>query len=166
MRWLVCLLVLLAARNVDAGTTVCGKVVAVPDGTSLWVFLEQAQASYHITLAELPTAPPGATGDQSARDWLSRSLLGQQVQVVVPRLNDRGGTSGQVYFNGQSVNRQIASLLLGGTPVAAAAVSPAPAMPVYEYQPRPLFAFCSTLRLLLTGREGHFHFAQDSSGSR
>ena len=166
MRWLVCVLVLLAARDVDAGTVVCGKVVAVPDGSSLWVFLEQVQASYHITLAELPTAPPGPLAGQTARDWLSRSLLGQQVQIVVPRLNNEGETSGQVYFNGQSVNRQIASLLLGSTPVAAAAVSPVPATPVYENQPRPFFAFCSTLRLLLTGREGHFHFAQDSSGSR
>ena len=169
MRWLlpcVVLLAAVAARGVDAEAVLSGKVVAVPDGGSVWVFLEQARASYHIALAEIPTPPPDQPGDQAARDWLCRAVLGHEVQVVVQRLCNEGETPGQVFLNGQSVNRQIACLLLWGGPVPATPVGLVPAMPVYESQPRLLLGLCSTLRSLLTGREGHFRFVQDSDGSR
>ncbi len=134
MEWF--LPVLLLAGSSVAGDhppeTVIGKVVAVPDGGSVWVYLEDAQASYHFTLDGIKAPPLTQPEGQVARNALAQLVLGKEVKVAVQHLSNEGEIPGTVFLGGQSVNTQMARLL-----------SPR------ETQPRrPLLAFCSMLRSL------------------
>jgi hypothetical protein len=149
MRWLLPVVVLLVgtvARGGDACTTVVGKVVAVPDGGSLWVYLETARACYHFTLSGIQAPPADQPLGRSTRETLTQMVLGRVVQVRVHELRDVGEIPGEVVLDGKSVNTQIARLLYpenGSAPVVAQR----------EYSPRrPLLAVCQALRHLLPGQ--------------
>jgi hypothetical protein len=141
MRWLVPVVILLAcpaARGNDCGTTVVGKVVSVPDGGSMWVYLEHARACYHVALAGVQAPAVDQPLGASTRDALSKMVLGREVTVTVPQLCEVGATAGTVVLDGQSVNTQIASLL---------AASSVQNVVVHEMPlRRPLLAFCQALR--------------------
>jgi len=148
MRWLLPFLMLLAgpaARGDDCGTTVAGKVVSVPDGGSVWVYLEQARACYHFTLSGIQVPSPDQPLGLTARDALQKMVLGRQVKVNIDRLCDAAATPGEVSLDGQSVNTQIARLLAPGNGSEHSGSGPSVAM--REYQPRrPLLAACQALR--------------------
>ncbi len=143
MRWLLAVAILLvcpAARGDGCGTTVTGKVVSVPDGGSVWVYLEQARACYHFTLSGIQAPPAEQPLGLTARDALQKMVLGREVQVNVQRLCEVGATPGEVLLDGQSVNTRIARLLSPGD-------GSAKSVAVRETPPRrPLLAFCQVLR--------------------
>jgi hypothetical protein len=125
---------------------VVGKVVSVPDGGSLWVYLEPARACYHFTLSGIHAPPADQPVGRSTRETLTQMVLGRDVQVTVQQLCDVGETPGEVVLDGKSVNTQIARLL---NPENGSA----PAVAHREYSPRrPLLAVCQALRQLLPGQ--------------
>jgi hypothetical protein len=143
MRWLLPVVILLvcpAARGDGCGTTVTGKVVSVPDGGSVWVYLEQARACYHFTLSGIQAPPAEQPLGLTARDALQKMVLGREVKVTVQQLCESAATPGEVSLDGQSVNTQIARLLSPGddsvASVAARQITPH----------RPLLAVCQVLR--------------------
>ncbi len=130
----------------EAKVAAIGKVVAVDDGGSLWIYLPDARASYHIALSRVEAPSLDQPLGQTARSSLSQMVLGQEVLVSVDRLNTVGLTRGEVFFQGRSVNTQLVALIAGGS-----AAKPQP--PVY-WAPvrRPLPALCSLLRSRLPWR--------------
>jgi len=149
MRWLLPVVVLMAgtvARGDDSCTTVVGKVVSVPDGGSLWVYLAPARACYHFTLSGIQAPPVDQPLGRSAHDKLTQMVLGHEVHVQIHCLSEVGATPGEVVLDGQSVNIQIARLL---TPENTADQ----AVAYREVPPRrPLLALCQALRQLLPGQ--------------
>ena len=149
MRSLVTVLVLLSATAAwggEAKVTAVGKVVAVADDGSVWVYLPGLRSSYHISLTGV-TAPSSAQPlGQAVRSSLTQLVLGREVSVSVDRLNTVGLTRGEVFLQGRSVNSQLAALIAG--PSAAKPESPVYPAPVH----RPLLAFVSQLRSRLAGR--------------
>jgi hypothetical protein len=135
-----------AAWGDDCGTTMAGRVVSVPDGGSVWVYLEHARACYHVTLSGVQAPAVDQPGGLAARDALQKIVLGRDVQVTVRQLCEVGATSGELSLDGQSVNTQIARMLAPGG-------SSGPTVAVRELPPRrPLLAVCQVLRQLIPGQ--------------
>jgi hypothetical protein len=149
MRWLVLVSVLLSAAVAwggEAKVTTVGKVVAVENGGSLWIYLPDARASYHVSLTGVAAPSLDQPLGQTARSSLTQMVLGQEVQLSADRLNTVGLTSGEVFFQGRSVNTQLAALISG--PSVAKPPPPVYAAPAR----RPLQALCSLLRSRFSGR--------------
>ena len=122
MRWVVPVILLLAGSQAWGNppqTTVAGKVVAVPDAGSVWVYLESAQASYHFELSGIPAASDPQP-NQSVRDALARWILNREVRVRVQQLTDDRMVPAELFVDGQSVNQRLACQLAGGAPMPAA----------------------------------------------
>jgi endonuclease YncB( thermonuclease family) len=143
MRSLVMVLVLLsaaAARGGDATVTAVGKVVAVEDGGSVWIYLPDACASYHISLNGVAAPPLTQPLGQTARSSLAKLVLGREVLVRVDRLNTVGLTGGEVFLEGRSVNSQLAAMIAG--PAVAKSEPPVYSVPAR----RPLMTLCALIR--------------------
>ena len=142
MRWILPLVLLIAGTSARGEECVVGKVVCVPDGGSVWVFLPSFQACYHVTLSDCQAPPLDQPLGPATRDALCRLVLGQQVQVTVDRLRIDGETAGQMFLRGESVNGQIAQFVANGGQTV-------PMVRYCDVQPRPLLNLCSALRSLL-----------------
>jgi hypothetical protein len=142
MRSLVLVLVVLsatAARGGEAKVTAAGKVVAVEDDGSVWIYLPDVRASYHISLTGVAAPSLGQPLGQTVRSSLAQTVLGREVLLRVDRLNTVGLTSGEVFFQGRSVNTQLAGLIAGRT------AKPEP--PVYQAPVRrPFLTLCTLIR--------------------
>lgn len=117
----------------DCRCTVSGKVVAVPDGGSVWVYVASAQASYRFALAGVKAPSVEGPEGKAAQNSLAQLVWGQEVCVDFDLLCDREELVGNVFLQGQSVNNQIATLLMPTrtTPAIAAAVPvPSPHRPL------------------------------------
>jgi hypothetical protein len=149
MRSLVSVLVLLSAAAAWGGetkVTAVGKVVAVEDDGSVWIYLPDVCASYHVSLSGVAAPSLDQPLGQTVRSSLAKLVLGREVLISVDRLNTVGLTSGEVFLQGRSVNTQLAGLIGGGT-----AAKPEP--PVYRAPVRrPLLTLCSQLRSRLPWR--------------
>jgi hypothetical protein len=145
MRSLVLVLVLLSATAAWGGETkvsAAGKVVAVEDDGSVWIYLPGVRASYHVSLTGVAAPSLDRPLGPTVRSSLAKLVLGREVLVRVDRLNTVGLTSGEVFLQGRSVNTQLAALIAGGT------AKPEP--PAYQAPVRrPLLAFCAQLRARL-----------------
>ena len=142
MRSQVLVLVLLSATAAwggEAKVTVAGKVVAVENDGSVWVYLPGVRASYHVFC-------PGWLPHLWVSRWNRRSgvsltqlVLGREVLLRVDRLNTVGLTSGEVFLQGRSVNTQLAALMAGRTAKPDPLVYSAPVH-------RPLLTLCTLIR--------------------
>jgi hypothetical protein len=132
------------AQGDDCRFAVSGKVVAVPDGGSVWVYVEQAQASYHVALAGIQAPAVDQPSGQLARNALCRLVLGQEVCVKFDVLCcEQETVTASVYLKGHSVNNQMARLLTP-TPIQ-------PQVAIVHVQPphRPLLGVYFALRQIL-----------------
>ena len=123
MRCLFPLLVLLAGTAAGSDSpriSVFGKVVSVPDADSIWVYIEDARASYHFSLSGIAPPPADSPQAQCVRESLAKLVMGHEVQVEVSSLTLTGRIPACVYVDNQSVNNRMAAL--------AAAAWPAPAL--------------------------------------
>ncbi len=148
MRSLVLVLVLLTATATwgsEAKVSVAGKVVAVEDDGSVWIYLPGVRSSYHVSLTGVAAPSSDRPLGPMVRSSLAKLVLGREVLVRVDRLNTVGVTSGEVFLQGWSVNTQLAALIAGGT---AKPEPPAYRTPVR----RPLLTLCSLLRARLPWR--------------
>jgi hypothetical protein len=141
MRSLVTVLALLSATAAwggEAKIATAGKVVAIEDDDSLWVYVPSVLASYHVKLtgASVPTLDQSSR--QAVHNSLAKLVLGREVLLNVDRLNAVGLTNGEVFLEGRSVNAQLAAMVAG--PPVAKSDSPA-AVPAR----RPLVAALGTL---------------------
>jgi hypothetical protein len=149
MRSLVSLLVLFSAAAAWGGETklpATGKVVAVENDGSLWIYMPDVCASYHILLTGATAPASDQSLDKAAHTSLVQMVLGQEVLVSADRLNTVGPTRGEVFLQGRSVNTQLASLMAGAG--AAKPEPPASRAPAR----RPLLAFCAQIRARLPWR--------------
>jgi hypothetical protein len=147
MRSLVLVLVLLpatAAWGDDAKVTSTGKVVSVEDDGSLWVYFPDLRTSYHVVLTGVTTPAADQPQAKTVRNSLAQMVLGREVSVRVARLNTVGPTPGEVFFQGRSVNTELAALIGG----AAKPDSPAQQTPAR----RPLLTFFAQIRARLPWR--------------
>ena len=146
MKSLLAVAILLAgtiAQGDDCRCAVTGKVVAVPDGGSLWVYVDHARASYHIALAGVNAPSIDQPAGKSVRDALANLVNGQEVRVEFDVLCADERITGNVFQAGQSVNNQIAFLLTPTTVTSQPAI-------VYVQSPRrPLLSLYLTLRQIL-----------------
>ena len=150
MKWFLAVAVLLAGaavRGEQYPTTLVGRVVAVPDGSSLWIYVEEARASYHFRLAGIKPVPADQPLGKAARDTLARLVLGRQVEVKVQRLREEGEIPAQVFSDHRSINWHLACLL----PVGAGSGRAAPPPGLQPWKPLP--GLCSAFRLLAFCRE-------------
>jgi len=142
MRSLVSVLVLLSAAAAwggEAKVTAAGKVVAVEGDGSLWIYLPDVRASYHVSLNGVAVPSSAQPLGQTVRSSLTKLVLGREVLLSVDRLNTVGLTSGEVFFQGRSVNTQLAALMAGGAAKPEPPVSSAPVR-------RPLVTLCTLIR--------------------
>ena len=142
MRSQVLVLVLLSATAAwggEAKVTVAGKVVAVENDGSVWVYLPGVRASYHVSLSGVAAPPLGQPLEQTIRSSLTQLVLGREVLLRVDRLNTVGLTSGEVFLQGRSVNTQLAALMAGRTAKPDPLVYSAPVH-------RPLLTLCTLIR--------------------
>jgi hypothetical protein len=142
MRSLVTVLVLLSATatwGADAKVATTGKVVAVEDDDSLWVYVPSVVASYHVKLTGVGAPSQDQSSRQSVHHSLAKLVLGRDVLLSVDRLNAVGLTNGEVFLEGRSVNAQLAAMVAG--PPVAKSDSPAAVPPAR----RPLVAALGTL---------------------
>ena len=147
MRSLVTVLALLSATALsataawggEAKVATAGKVVAVEGDGSLWIYVPDVSASYHIKLTGSAVPSLGQSGGQAVCKSLAKLVLGREVLLSVDRLNAVGLTSGEVFLEGRSVNAQLAALVAG--PPVAKSDPPAYSAPAR----RPLVAALGTL---------------------
>jgi hypothetical protein len=140
----------------DCRCEVSGKVVAVPDGGSVWVYVDSARASYHFALAGVEPPTTDQPAGKAARDTLSAFVLGQEVCVKFDVLcGEQDTVAASIHLNGQSVNYQMAQLL---TPPSFTSYSPVrPVTPItspvaFNHAPpprRPLLGVYSALRQII-----------------
>ena len=150
------LLVGAAAHGEDYRCAVSGKVVAVPDGGSVWVFVDSALASYHFALAGVQAPTIDQPAGKAARDTLSSFVLGQEVCVKFDVLCcEQETVAAGIYLKGQSVNNQIAQLLNPSLITPMASVRPVTPITTQvalgHGQPprRPLLGVYSALRQMI-----------------
>lgn len=145
MRWLLPLMIVLAvpvAPSRGSTVTLVGRVVAVPDGSSVWVHLEALEACYHFSLTGVTPLPCGHPWAWTMHDTLCRLVLGQEVQVKTDGLTNEGEIPGEVFLaGGQSVNSQMTNW------VWIASNS-------NRVQRRPLLTYCPILRLFCGRNSG------------
>jgi hypothetical protein len=144
MKSLVLVVVLLAgsyARGDDCRTCITAKVVSVPDGGSLWVYVAEVRASYHLALRGIQAPPVSQPSGKAAQQALAQLVLGKDVEVAVERLSTIGETPSEVLAGGQCINEQMARILRSGE-------LDRPSSPSEGQPRRPLLALCQALRIL------------------
>lgn len=132
MRWLFPVLLLLAGTAAGGDSPkicVFGKVVSVPDAGSIWVYIEDARASYQLSLAGVTAPPENSPEAKAARDALAALVMGHEVQAEVASLTLSGRIPACVYVENRSVNNRMVALL-AVKPAPAAVASTVPLAPV------------------------------------
>ena len=149
MRWVLPIVLLLsgtAAGAHHAERTLAGKVVAVPEVGSVWVYLDSAQASYHFQLSGISV--PESQSDPAVREALARWILNREVRVRVAALVEDRVLPADLFVDGQSVNQRLACHLAGGPPMPTPRSNPSPRRPV-------LAILLAPFRLLPTWSDWH-----------
>lgn len=147
MRWLLAVLIGLgggAAVGQGSQVVISGPVVAVPDGGSVWVYLEDQRACFHFSLTGVTAPLPEESCGPEARAELTAMLQGRTVRLAVERLADDRPTPASVFLDNCLVNAHMAQFLSGEAAVPVHAEAP-PRRPV-------LTLVCLLLRTLLPAR--------------
>jgi micrococcal nuclease len=104
-RRIITLLVLLYPAIIMAETTLEVKVVAIADGDTLTLLVEQVQ--HKIRLADIDTPERKQPWYQKAKDALSELVFSKDVSVRVTKKDRYGRWIGRVFVNEIDVNAEL-----------------------------------------------------------